>query len=160
MALSTKAAMSAFERHLAAIQSGNVTKTNVIGIRKAIKATDRRAHGYSVGVTAPKITRSQVRELQSELAAREPLVRGDLHASGVRILTALRWRKRLEPIKPVLDTLHGFRLVRFETVEREGHYGRIESVQPVYRAVGTDGSFLFMNVPWQSGGDGPEILED
>lgn len=156
--------MSTFRKHLAAIKSGNVTKTNVIGICKAINAADRRAAGWSVSSTAPNTTGAEVRELLAELDAREPLVRGDLHASGVRILTAPRWRKRLESVAPIIDTLHGFRLVRFDYVRRASPYsggtGESESIQPVYRACGSAGSFLFMNVPWQAGGDGPEILED
>jgi hypothetical protein len=59
----------------------------------------------------------------------------------------------LEPVADVIATLHGFRLVRFDRIGRNG-----ENCVPVYRAVGKSGSFLFRNVAWQAGGDGPELV--
>lgn len=73
----------AFKAHMAAVQSGTVTKTNIIGIRKLLNGSIRRAQGWSVGMSTPK---------------------------G--------------------DALDG----------------------------GTYEAFRFINIPWQSGGDGPEIV--
>lgn len=36
--------------------------------------------------------------------------------------------------------------------------GTRETRVPVYRVMGASGNFLFRNIPWQSGGNGPEIV--
>lgn len=41
-------ALKTLQGHLAAIQSGEVTKTNVVGLRKAINLTERLAGGWRV----------------------------------------------------------------------------------------------------------------
>jgi hypothetical protein len=139
----TDALSKTLARHLAAIQSGQITKTNVIGIRKAINSAERNRHGYSE--RGPVIW-AQVQPLLDALAVHEPLVRGELHASGVALIASRRWRKRwTETQQAVIDSLHGFRLVRFDMVGNRDQKGI-----PVYRAVGDAGSFLFRNIPWQS----------
>jgi hypothetical protein len=138
-------------KHLAAIRSGNVTKTNVIGLRKALNADARRLAGYSVSSVAPKLKGAELAAIIAELEAKEPLVRGSLHESGVRIVTGPRYAKRFDSVRHVVDSLHGFRLVRFDDVAEVG-------AVPVYRAIGSAGSFLFRVIAWQSGGDGPELV--
>lgn len=51
--------MGTFQKHLAAVQSGTVAKSNVIGIRKAYNAGSRAADGLSNGITAPDWSREQ-----------------------------------------------------------------------------------------------------
>lgn len=54
----------------------------------------------------------------------------------------------------ILAGLSHFKLVGFDTIGRRG-----DMYTPVYRAYDTQGrSFPFRNIPWQSGGNGPEIL--
>lgn len=128
-------------KHLAAIESGNVTKTNVIGIRKALNHEWRVHRGYdrqSLSLHGPEL-----RETMAALHMRKPIVRGELHASGVRLLTDRRYRKRLESVQHVIEGLQGFSLVRFDDIGRGHHI-------PVYMAWGNAGSFLFRNIPWQS----------
>jgi hypothetical protein len=133
-------------KHLDAILKGAVTKTNVIGLRK----------GLSVSRTCPKLSGYEVDQTLSALKNLEPRVVGELHDSGVRLLRNKRHAKRLAHVMAVVNSpnLH-FRLVGFERIG----WG----CTPVYRAasgaVATDAnSFLFYNVPWQSGGDGPQII--
>ena len=38
--------MSTFAKHLAAVKSGEITKSNVIGIRKAMNAYERKASRF------------------------------------------------------------------------------------------------------------------
>lgn len=148
--------VTAVQRHIAAIQSGNVTKTNVIGLRKALNHIARLEEGWSGNRS--NATPEEVAEAVAALAAREPLVRGDLHASGVRIVTSPRWWRRFNQRQhEVIRTLHGFRLVRFDYVDST-------HVTPVFRAVGETGDFLFRNVPWQTvafggeGESGPQVV--
>jgi len=148
---------SAVQRHRLAIASGIVTKTNVIGIRMAANHVARIRAGWSGNRS--NATPAEVDSIFAALAEKEPLVRGDLHASGVRIVKAKRWAKRFNAEQTqVIATLHGFRLVRFDWTD-ESH------CTPVFRAVGESGSFLFRNVPWQtaaySGGEsGPVVVAE
>lgn len=141
----TKATAKTLARHLEAINAGRVTKTNVIGIRKALNAAERRAHGYSVPSHAP--TLAQVLPLCDALEALEPrVVDPDLIASGIALLTSRRNRKRLESVQTIIDNLDHFRLVRFDQF---GPYARYAI--PVYMAVSQGGrAFMFRNLPWQA----------
>ncbi len=142
---------TATERHLNAIASGQVTSTNVIGIRKILNHVARLRGGWSGNRS--NATPAEADALVAPLSEREPLVRGELHASGVRILTAKRWTKRFgEKESAVIATLQGFRLVRFDWTD-DTH------ATPVFRAVGSAGSFLFRNVPWQTVAYGNGDLE-
>ena len=127
--------------HLAAIESGNVTKTNVIGIRKALNAAWRISRGYSGGRC--NATPQDAAALIEALERRKPIVRYDLHASGVRILTGKRYAKRLAPVADKIAALMGFSLVGYEDVGR-GQY------IPIYEAWGYAGKFLFRVIPWQT----------
>ena len=150
-----KSARTAMGRHMAAIASGNVTKTNVIGLRKACNHVERLAKGWSGNRCAA--TPSEVAAALEALEAKTPIVRGELHESGVRLLTDRRYRKRLEPVADKIAALQGFCLVGFHDVER-GQF------TPVYRAYGSAGTFDFYNVAWQVAvafeiEGGPHILE-
>lgn len=74
--------MGTFSKHLAAVQSGTVTKSNVIGIRKAMNAYERKASRYSISRTCPEWTGSQVTEIERALDLHRPLVTGELHATA------------------------------------------------------------------------------
>jgi hypothetical protein len=130
-------------RHAVAIASGNVDKSNVIGLRKAINADARRSARLSVSPSSPKLQGAELAATLDLLAQREPLVRGELHASGVRLLTDKRYAKRLQPVAEIVATLDGFRLVRFDWLDDLHCF-------PVYRAIGRAGSFLFRSLPWQA----------
>lgn len=147
--------------HLKAVEAGEVTRSNVIGIRKAINAAYRRECGYSDSCTAPKLSSAQVAELQQAIRTWRPRVTGELHDSGLTLLRSPRWRKRLAPVAEIIDNLTEFSLVGFTTVRRPGPYGAIETIIPIYNASAVGwGSFDFINIPWQSGGNGPEIWGD
>jgi len=64
-----------FRKHMAAIEGGTVTKTEVIGLRKALNADERRRLGYSVSATAPRaFTDSQWESIMEGLAEHKPRV--------------------------------------------------------------------------------------
>lgn len=132
---------TAMQRHIAAIESGNVTKTNVIGIRKALNHVDRIASGWSGNRS--NATAEEVRAALDALERCKPIVRGELHESGVRLLTGGRYAKRLERVADKVAALEGFSLVGYNTL-RTGY-----SV-PVYSAWGGAGAFRFYVIPWQS----------
>jgi hypothetical protein len=148
--------MNAMQRHLADIESGNVTKTNVIGLRKALNHVTRLARGWSGNRCAA--TADEVRAALDALERHKPLVRGDLHASGVRLLTDKRYRKRLEPVADKVAALHGFRLVGYQETADCQHAA-------IFEAVGTAGAFRFYSIPWQTAlysdlDGGPHILTE
>lgn len=144
-------------KHLAAIRAGTVTKSNVIGLKLAILADERRRMGYSVSEVAPKLQGEGLQETLRELHARQPLVTGELVASGIKTLQDRRYRKRLAKVADTLASLDAFRLVGFELCDG--------SAFPVYLAESRlGGAFTFYHVPWQaaaySGLDaGPHVLE-
>lgn len=142
----------AFQRHYAAITSGEVTKTNVFGLRKALNKAARAANGWSVSDTAA-ITEEEAIELDRAVEKHEPRVVGELHDSGVAVLRNPRYAKRWTAGEAaIIADLDSFRLVGFDPVGSTGHV-------PRYRAVARNGaSFEFVNVPWQSGGNGPEVV--
>ena len=145
----------AMARHLAAIESGNVTKTNVIGLRKAINHIGRINAGWSGNRC--KATAAEVSHALERLEAVKPLVRGELHESGVRLVNSPRYRKRLERVAETVEFLQEFRLVGYEAI-RAHHW------TPIYRAVSVNGGwFEFYNLSWQSAAafgeeSGPVIL--
>ena len=137
------------QKHLAAIQAGEVTKTNVIGIRKALNHVDRMSRGRPGNCSSA--TPAETDAVMSAIWETQPRVTGDLHESGLEVLRSPRYRKRLASVQPVIDALESFHLVDYDEVAG-GYY------VPVYEARSPGGSFTFRNVPWQSGGDGPEVL--
>ncbi len=141
----------AFQKHIEAIKSGVVTKTNVIGIRKAINANERREYGYSVGSTAPNVTPSEIDQAYGLLATVKPRVTGELHDTGLKLLRSPRYAKRLSPYRSIIDDITSFHLVGYE--QDDGN------TSPRYAARDSKGrEFEFVNVPWQSGGNGPQIV--
>jgi hypothetical protein len=140
-------------RHLKALGSGEVTKTNIIGLKKALNAQRRKNNNWSISRTSPKVEADELASLIDAVYDHQPVIVGELHDSGLKLLRSPRNRRRFtDRQREIIDQLDHFRLVNFGDVD-----GRI--VTPVYRAVAKDGrSFKFRNVPWQSGGNGPEIL--
>ena len=136
------------QHHLEAIQAGKVTKTNIIGIRKAINHVQRIANGWSGNRSSA--TAEEVARIEYELDNVQPIVTGELHDSGLAIMRNKRYLKALPECAATVDM---FRLIRFDRIGHSGEYA-----VPVYRAIGPDGAFNFRNIPWQSGGNGPEIV--
>lgn len=142
----------AFEKHLAAIRAGTVTKTNVIGIRKALNA--RARHWRAKCEAAP--TESQFAELFELFDGIKPestyaRVTGELHDSGLAILQSKRYRKALESVAEIVADIQYFTLRGFDEHENQTYHA-------VYRAHDSRGrSFPFKVTPWQAGGNGPEI---
>lgn len=144
----------AFEVHLAALSLGEITKTNVTGLRRAFMADARRHSGRSVSSTAPKATEKQLERAQELIVKRKPAVIGTLHESGLAVIRSKRNRRALADVAEIATDVVKFRLVDFEMRGRWGDY-----FVPIYRAETSDGRhFDFVNVPWQSGGNGPEVL--
>ena len=143
--------------HLDAIMAGAVTKTNVIGLRRAINLMERGGNGWRVPSYVDVGYRADVAVVEDSLDnfSPSPTVTGDLHESGLKVLRNPRYKSRWTPNQAaVIAELDHFKLVRFERIGSRGEYA-----VPVYRAVGFSGlGFNFMNIPWQSGGKGPEVV--
>lgn len=154
-----------FAAHLAAVEAGSVTKTNVIGIRKLLNGAERRAQGWSVGMTTPLGTRAEAAQILSAIAEHRPRVTGELHDGGLAVLRNHRHAKRLADFADSIAALDHFRLIGFDALGRHGAhhvpvYAAWAKIPPKGDALdgGTYEAFCFRNIPWQSGGDGPEIL--
>ncbi len=154
-----------FAAHLAAVEAGSVTKTNVIGIRKLLNGAERRAQGWSVGRTTPLGTCAEAAQILSAIAEHRPRVTGELHEGGLKVLRNPRYAKRLQPYAASIAAIDHFRLVDFDALGWCGAhhvpvYAAWSTIPPKGGALdgGTYEAFRFRNVPWQSGGDGPEVL--
>lgn len=141
-------------RHLAAIESGQVERGNLIGIRKLVSASMRAARGWSVGRGQAVAPVEDVESILSAILAHKPRAVGELHKGGLAVLANKRNRRNLERVADIVPDVVMFRLVDYELEGRAGGY-----FVPLWRAFTADGRFFdFYNVPWQSGGNGPEVL--
>lgn len=137
--------MSTFKKHLAAIERGEVTGSNVIGLKKATSAFERKSAGYSISSTAPDWSAVEMQEMAKSLKVFRPRVKGKLYDSGVKQLRNRRYAKRwTEFQRSVIDRLDHFRLLGIISIGRH-------SYAAVFEACAADGqSFCFYNVPWQT----------
>lgn len=152
--MSSKAAQKTFNRHLITIQRGSIDRSTVIGLRKAFNARARKNAGWSIGMTSALMSQMEVNQLHNAIEAIEPRCLGELHTGGLKVLRSPKYAKRLASVAQIVhaDDLT-FRLIRFDMIGTHSQYAC-----PMYRAVSLDhGSFIFRNIPWQSGGKGPEI---
>jgi hypothetical protein len=141
-------------RHLAAIESGWINRGTVTGIRKMVSASTRASMGWSVGGGQAKAPAEDVEKVLAALMDRAPLAVGELHAGGLAVLASKRNRRKLERVADIAPDVVTFRLVDYELQGRAGEY-----FAPIWRASTVDGRrFDFLNIPWQSGGDGPEVF--
>lgn len=146
--------LKSIARHMAAVQSGVVEKTNVIGIRKAINSMEQ---GRETDTTTQAIF-----QLEQAIAERRPTVAGALHDSGLKVLRNPRYAKRWTQRQQLtISNLDHFELLRFDRIGRGFRYS-----VPVYRAVSrSGGSFAFRNIPWQTAwtmnlDDGPRVVPE
>lgn len=146
--------LKSIARHLAAVQSGKVDKTNIIGIRKAVNAMEQ-------GNWPAAMIDAQF-ELERAIAEHPPVVVGALHDSGMKVIRNSRYAKRWSEFeRSVIDRIDHFELLRFDRIGPRGRYS-----VPVYRVVSHGGqSFAFRNIPWQTayyGGldDGPRAVPE
>ena len=145
---------ASFEKHLEAIKSGHVDRSNIIGMRKGLNAYERAYRGYSIGRTSGVPSEGQVKRLEEYLGLALPIVVGDLEATGKALLKSKRYAKQLAPYADIVADVQHFKFCGFDYIGRDG-----DKVTPVYRAFDSRGSsFPFRNIPWQSGGRGPEIV--
>lgn len=138
--------------HLADIESGFVTRTNIIGIRKALNADWRNSRGYGNSRTSPSISSDELDSVIAAINSNKPIVQGELHDLGVKLLQSKRYAKRWNARQSaIIADIAQFHLVDWFDANR-GYY------IPVFRVIGTNGdSFNYYNIPWQSGGNGPEL---
>lgn len=155
--------MSSFKKHLDAIKSGRITKSNVIGMRKAFNAFERDRNGWSNSNTAPKMTADEYSEAERLIPDYHPTVTGELHESGLKVLRNPRHAKRwTERERRIIDGACRFDLIRFDWIDAT-------HCVPVYRVISRGcESFAFRNIAWQTVWtsrdpelqDGPRVVED
>jgi hypothetical protein len=153
--------MGTFQKHLDAITSGKITRSNIIGIRKALNAWDRKSRGYSVGQTAPRVTVGEINAAEHLIAKHHPTATGELHEGGLKVLRNRRYAKRWTPEQErIIHDAMRFDLIRFDPLANGQNW------VPVYRVVSRYcESFAFRNIPWQSAWslgeeDGPRVVPD
>ena len=144
----------AFQAHLDAIAAGEVTKTNVIGLRKLMTLAAKYDNGWSLTKSERKrLDAADINEADDALHRVRPRVTGDLHDSGLAQLRSKRYRKQLASVADIIADLQSFHLIGFEMIGERGVYAT-----PIYEARDSKcRAFAFINIPWQAGGRGPEV---
>lgn len=142
------------ENHLAAIKSGKIERGNIIGLRKLINAGERDARGWSIGRTSAVVGLADLDKIESAISEHHPTAVGELHAGGLAVLRNQKYKGRWNDLqRRVIDGASRFDLLRFDRIGSNGVH-----CVPVFRVINRDGeSFVYRNIPWQSGGNGPEI---
>lgn len=153
--------MSTFKKHLDAIASGRIERSNIIGIRKALNAWDRKSRGYSISRTAPRVTIEEINAAEHAIEKHHPIASGQLHETGLKVLRNQRYAKRWNEFQAsVIACADRFELLRFDPIADGRNW------VPVWRVVSHDGkSFAFRNIPWQSAWslgeeDGPRVVPE
>lgn len=153
--------MSTFKKHIAAIESGRIERSNIIGIRKALNAWGRQSRGYSVSRTAPRVAIEDINGAEHAIERHHPTAIGQLHESGLKVLRNPRYRRRwTEAQQRIIDGACRFDLIRFDPVADGRNW------VPVWRVISRDGEhFAFRNIPWQTAWsfgeeDGPRVVGD
>lgn len=132
------------QRHVDAVSAFQVSKSNIIGIRKALNHAERLRAGYSGNRSS--VTIADAERIEELVEHKQPLVVGELHETGLKLLRDRRYAGRLEHVADIIANLKAFHLVRFDRIGPRGMH-----VVPVYRATaGGENYFYFRNVPWQS----------
>lgn len=152
--------MNTFQKHLAAIRSGRITRSNIIGLRKAFNAFEQSRQGSSTGRTSPRITADEYSEAERAIEEFHPTVTGELHESGLKVLRNKRYAKRWsERQQRIIDRACRFDLIRFDWISSR-------QCVPVYRVTSRDfEGFAFRNIPWQTAyysglEDGPRVVPE
>jgi hypothetical protein len=133
-------------RHLEAIRAGYVTRSNIIGMCKALNALARVRRGYSVSRTAPRAaTDGTAQQYESAVMLHQPHVTGELLLTGMALLESPRWRNRFIPHeREIIADIDTIRLARFD-------WPTDTHCVPVYRVIGCNGGdMLYRNIPWQT----------
>jgi hypothetical protein len=145
--------MKTFNRHMMAIANKQIERTNIIGMRKMINASLRADHGLSTSRCSTVVPMSDIDSLYRAIYHSCPIVLGELHDSGVKLLQDRRYKSRWTPAQQfTIDRIAQFQLVNWYNFDRF-------HVTPVYRVIGFDGApFDFHNLAWQSGGNGPKVV--
>jgi hypothetical protein len=145
--------MKTFNRHMMAIANKQIERTNIIGMRKMINASLRADQGLSNPRRSTVVPMSYIDSLYRAIYHNCPIVLGELHDSGVKLLQDRRYKSRWTPSQQfTIDRIAKFRLVDWYNVDRF-------HVVPIFRVIGFDGvPFDFYNVSWQSGGNGPKVV--
>lgn len=153
--------MNTFQKHLAAIASGKITRSNIIGMRKGFNAWERASRGYSTSRTNPGFTNLEADDLTLAIDKHHPTATGELHDGGLIVLRNPRYAKRWSAFEQrIIDGACRFDLIRFDWIGSRG-----AQCVPVYRVIARDGeAFAFRNIPWQSAWalgeeDGPCVVE-
>lgn len=76
-------ASKAYERYIAALNTGEVGESFIRGVKMALNASDRRKKGYSVGSTAPSLTAEEAERLLDAIAADPPRINAKQSAKGL-----------------------------------------------------------------------------
>lgn len=150
----------------AEINSGEISESFIRGFRKALHAAQRTAQGYSTSCTAPKIAFEELDKLLTLIREKQPRVtvaQGEKGAAWLRNLYKTpKGRERLNnPFSAhdvkVLENYSHFTLVDFEELNQSRG---LAFWVPVYRMIAITGeSFDYYAVSWQSGGNGPVIVD-
>lgn len=146
--------LRAIDRHLATIRTGAIDGSTVRGLRMLLNKHAKAVAWGGSWKQGDTMTDRDYVDLFDAISEFHPTIKGKLHETGLAVLRNKRYAKRLAPYADIINSEHlRFELVDFSELGRNGVYH-----VPVFQAITLAGSFPFRNIPWQSGGKGPEVL--
>ncbi len=149
---------------IAELEKGVITKGRITGIKRALNNQYRKNNGWSISVTATKITDQELADIISRIERKPPRVSDDMALQGIEWLRKL-WKtpkdrerknnpfddRKARIISP--QYFSHFTLDGFDEFGRGEHY-------PIYRVHSIAGlglqkadSFAYTPLPWQTSND-------
>lgn len=143
-----------YDKHAAQIRTGIANSTLVSGLKRALTNEERKNQGWSIGVTASKMTADELNSLLDAVGLCQPVVDKEMQTKGFKYL----WDKFKTPKGKtrlrnpftdkqalVLFNFSHFALIDFISIGRYTY--------PIYKVIATNGKwFSYYSTPWQAGG--------
>lgn len=162
-------ASKVYLKHKAAIESGVYPEGLINGLRKAIHSRDRERAGYSVSVTASKMTNEEIQSLIDMIYDLTPRVSDAQAAKGIGYLrnvakTPIGNIRKNNPfsdyeLRVIFDTFSHFTIRGFYDAGKGMSF-----MVPIYGCHGFNAGhdqerrFDYYCGAWQSGGTGPILV--
>lgn len=139
----------AFQKLVAAYETGEIGETFIRGFRMALHAADRREQGYSVGSTSPGMTVAQGNQLMAAIATKPPRIDAKQSAKGLAWLQSRKVQRALGAReRDIVANFDHFTLADMIDTSRTS----VAFYVPVYCVHAKDGrTFAYYVGSWQSG---------
>lgn len=138
-----------FERHMMAIEAGEVGPAFIRGVKCAMNRADRVARGYGVSRAFSGMTKGELDALDDKIMTRPPRVAAAQSAKGLKFLQSRKIQKLLsEAERAIVRDYDHFTLAGWRDIGQHSSF-----MLPIYTVHAKSGkTFDYCAGSWQSGG--------